>query len=129
MLKVLKMLRIEDLPIEIQEHIYRYHVKLHAIDQDLKTEIENFKLQKAFRSVIALLGFRNASWGFLYHLLTNNNDASIRYRYVNYEPLVFDHWNSMTHEERDDFSEYIDIRRAYFTDDGLLEVDFSSVIS
>jgi hypothetical protein len=123
------MLRIEELPIEIQEHIYRYHVKSNSINEDLKNEIHDFKLYRAFRSVISLLGVRNASWGFLYHLLTHNKDQSIRYRYVNYEPLVFEIWNSLTHDERDKVPDVIDIHRAYFTDDGLLEVDFSSVIS
>lgn len=116
------MSRIEQLPEELRELIYNWYVKTHVIDRDLKYEIEYAKLHSAFRNVIGVLGFRNASWGFLYHMMTGNMNKSIRYKFVHYEPLVLDVWSSMTHEERDHFKKKYIIDQAYYRDDGLLEI-------
>lgn len=123
------MSRIEQLPEELREHIYRYYVKTKRINKELKQEIEFARLQIAFRSVIGILGVRNASWGFLYRIMTRTTNESIYYRYVHYEPLVMKTWRKMSFEERDQVKTVYSIDRAFYTDDGRLEVEFSSVIS
>lgn len=123
------MSRIEQLPEELREYIYRYYVKTKRIDKELKQEIEYARLQNAFRNVIGILGVRNASWGFLYRILTQTTNESIYCRYVHYEPRVLSLWRKMSFEERDQLKTIYSIDRAFYTDDGRLEVEFSSVIS
>lgn len=123
------MSRIEQLPEELREHIYKYYVKSKRINNGLKKEIEYARLQIAFRNVIGILGFRNASWGFLYRIMTQTTNESIYCRYVHYEPLVMKLWRNMSFEERDELRPVYYIDRSFYTDDGRLEVDFSSVIS
>lgn len=117
------MSNISNLPVEIREHIYKYFIQTNTLSIDLKDEIESFKLMQSFRNLIGILGFRNAAWGVVYHVLTKNTLQPVRYRYVNYEPKVFMHWNSMTHSERDSFR-VPDVRRGYYTDDGLFVIEW-----
>ena len=123
------MSRIEQLPEELREHIYRYYIKSKRINNKLEQEIEYARLHIAFRNVIGILGVRNASWGFLYRVLTQTTGESIYCRYVHYEPRVLSFWRKMTFEERDQLKTVYSIDRAFYTDDGRLEVEFSSVIS
>lgn len=123
------MSRIEQLPEELREHIYSYYVKTKRVDKELKHEIEFARLQNAFRNVIGILGVRNASWGFLYRVMTRTTNESIYCLYVHYEPLVMKIWRKMSFEERDQLKTVYFINRAFYTDDGRLEVEFSSVIS
>jgi hypothetical protein len=117
------MSNIRELPVELREHIYKYFIRINTIPSDLKDEIESFKLMQSFRNIIGILGFRNAAWGVVYHVLTKNTLQPVRYRYVNYEPKVFMHWDSMTNAERDSFR-VPDVRRGYYDDDGSFIVEW-----
>lgn len=114
---------IESLPYDVQCIIYRFHVNSMRLSFDLKHEIHTFKLVHAFRNLIAIIGFRNATWGVLYHFLTCRYYDPVRYKYVHYEQMIFDLWNSMTHEERDAF--YVPrLKHAFYLDDGTFVVEW-----
>lgn len=117
------MSNISNLPVDLRERIYKQFIQINAIPTDLKDEIESFKLMQMFRNLIGILEFRNAAWGIVYHVLTKTTCQPVRYRYVNYEPKVFMHWNSMTHNERDSF-QIPEIHRGYYTDDGLFVIEW-----
>lgn len=113
---------MDNLPLEIIEKIYKILIDLHSLPDDLKREIENEKLQKMFRYVQGIVGFRNASWGVVYHILTNNR-GPVCYRYVSYEQKVLDLWNELSHEQRDDINIEFYIEHSYFNDDGLFYLE------
>jgi hypothetical protein len=114
---------VSDLPIDIQRNIYTKLVHISTIPCELSQEIRDWKLKKTFRNLIGLFGFRNATWGLIYNSLTQQKKVPVRYSFVNYEPMVYDLWNSMTFEERDvfDVDECTPIE-GYYSDDGLLHI-------
>lgn len=117
------MLNISQLPLELREYIYKYYIQTRQISYAMKEEIETFKLMQSFRNLIGILGFRNAAWGVVYHVLTKNHLSPVRYRHVCYEPKVLMHWDSMTHAERDSFT-VPDIKRGYYDDDGSFVIEW-----
>lgn len=114
---------MENLPDHIIEKIYKLHFQ-HHIFPGLKCEIEHERLLKVFRDVQSIIGMRNASWGFIYHLLTDRIDEPIRYKYVTYEDKVYLLWSNMSHEERDSLERIHTIHSYLLSDEGLLYVDF-----
>ncbi len=114
---------MDTLSEDLIHKIYKHFIELHFIPDDLKQDIENEKLYKMFRYIQSIVGFRNASWGVIYHILTNDK-SPVRYRFVSYEEKTLDMWNKLSYEQRDDIHISFSITHSFFNDDGLFYLEF-----
>lgn len=114
---------MDNLPDDLINKIYSIFIRLHSLPDELKHEIENEKLYKMFREVQGIVGFRNASWGVIYHILTNNR-SPVRYRYSCYEEKTLELWKNLSHEQRDEVQIDFSITHSFFNDDGLFYLEY-----